>query len=152
MGDLISKMFLRVLWGVLAIESEQKNGLWKLPLYSWWLGSTGICSGWWVGGSLVGWSPFPIESEAVRIELNCRAPGWCQNHLLGGTEEKQTQVRFSDQNLYYIMKHSKTSLLKRTMISDSSGFSALNGLSWVVLTTNCIGLAAELSKSPRRFH
>ena len=65
--------------------------------------------------------------------------------------KKQPQVRFSDQNFYYITKHSKTSLLKRTMISDSSGFSALNRLSWVVLlTTSCIGLAAELSKSPKK--
>lgn len=36
----------------------------------------------WVGGSLVGLSPYLVRSVrtlvSVRTELNCRMPNWCQ--------------------------------------------------------------------------
>lgn len=56
---IVSKKFLHVLWAILACYWTKK-GLWKLPIYSWWVRTksvSGLVTGIWIEGSLVELSP-----------------------------------------------------------------------------------------------
>ena len=92
-GDLVSKVFLWILWAALASELTLRRGSFKPPIYSRWVRSTGDNRDLWlasvgqVGGggcSLVRPSPWPVGSDALQrsvSELN-----WTVGHPAGVAE------------------------------------------------------------------